>query len=303
MRPERSHPAARGIRSTLVGVAANFVLACVKAAAGYLGRSYALVADAVESFLDVFSSLIVVLGLRVAAAPPDEEHPYGHGKAEPLAAMVVSMMLLLAAFAIARQSLREIASPHLTPAPFTLAILVIVVATKELLFRFVFSVGEAEASTAVKADAWHHRSDALTSAAAFVGISISLVGGPGYESADDWAALLASGVIAYNAYRLFRPALAEVMDTAPPLELPRRVKEVAARVEGVSGVGSCLVRKMGFDLYVDLHIGVDPAMAVREAHRIAHRVKAAIQEAMPRVRGVLVHVEPHDSRNKPERPG
>lgn len=288
------HPAAQGIRSSLVGILVNALLAAFKGAAGYLGHSYALVADAIESASDVASSLIVLVGLRVASAPPDDEHPYGHGKAEPLAAVAVALALFVAAANIAVQSLREIRTPHFAPAPFTLVVLVVVILTKELLFRFVFRIGETVSSTAVKTDAWHHRSDAITSLAAFVGISIALIGGEGYQSADDWAALFASLIIAFNGYRLLRPALAEVMDTAPEAGRIAQVREAARAVPGVAGLDKCLVRKMGFDYYVDLHVLVQGETTVRQGHEIAHDVKEAIRRKYPRVTDVLVHIEPAD---------
>ena len=287
-----SHPASIGTRTTIIGILANALLAGIKGMTGILGNSYALIADAIESGMDVFSSLVVWGGLRISKVPPDESHPYGHGKAEPLAAAVVCLGLIVAAITIAIQSIREIYTPHHAPAPFTLLVLVIVVITKETLFRFVFRAGQSVGSTAVKTDAWHHRSDALTSLAAFVGISIALVGGPGYESADDWAALFASGVITFNAIRLFRPAFMEMMDTAPSQDMTRQVLEIASQVNGVVGLDKCLVRKMGFDYYVDLHVIVDANLPVREAHKIGHDVKDQLRSQYSKIRDVLVHIEP-----------
>ncbi len=286
------------MRSTLVGIVINALLAVVKGVAGILGNSYALVADAVESASDVVSSIIVWYGLKIAVKPPDEDHPYGHGKAEPLAAMVVALALFAAAAFIAYESVKQIVTPHYTPAPFTLVVLVLVIVTKELLFRFVFKVGDAVGSTAVKSDAWHHRSDAITSTAAFIGISIALVGGKGYESADDWAALLASGIIVFNAYRLVRPALAELTDASPAFDAEHAIRGVAMNVAGVRGTHKCFVRKMGFDYYVDLDVVVDGRLTVRDGHNIAHKVQNAIREANPLVAKVFVHVEPDDPRRK-----
>lgn len=286
------HPAARGMQSTLLGIGVNALLAAIKAAAGFLGNSYALIADAIESMSDVISSIIVWIGLKVATRPPDANHPYGHGKAEPLAAAVVALALLAAAISIVLQSLHEIRTPHHAPAPFTLAVLVLVVLTKEMLFRFVFKVGDETQSTAVKGDAWHHRSDALTSAAAFIGISIALLGGKGYESADDWAALLASGVIAFNAFTILRNALAELTDASPDARIERSVRTTAGAVEGVIGLDKCHVRKLGFDYYVDLDVIVNSELSVRQGHEIAHRVQDAIRAANPNISKVLVHVEP-----------
>jgi len=292
-KPADSHPASIGSRTTIIGIFANALLACIKGLAGIVGNSYALLADAVESSTDVFSSLVVLSGLRIAKAPPDEDHPYGHGKAEPLAAAVVSLALIVAAIGIAVQSIREIHLPHHSPAPFTLIVLVGVVITKESLFRFVFKTGQSVNSTAVKTDAWHHRSDALTSLAAFIGISIALIGGRRYEQADDWAALFASGVIAFNGIRLLRPAILEAMDTAPSSEVVEQVLNTAGRVEGVVGLDKCLVRKMGFDYYVDLHVIVDGNLPVRQAHKIGHDVKDRLRAEHSYIKDVLVHIEPH----------
>jgi cation diffusion facilitator family transporter len=289
---DQAHPALSGMRFALLGIIANACLTLIKGAAGFFGNSYALIADAIESAFDIFSSILVWLGLRYASRPPDETHPYGHGKAEPLVACVIALVLLGAAIVIAVESVREIRTPHHAPAPYTLIVLVVVVIVKETLFRFVVRGGEATGSTAVKTDAWHHRSDAITSGAAFVGISIALIGGKGYESADDFAALVAAGIIAINAALLLRPAVHELLDAAPPKEFEEDVRRSAAAVSGVLGLDKCIVRKVGFDLYVDLHIRVHGDKTVREGHRIAHDVKDAVRANNVRVRDVAVHVEP-----------
>jgi cation diffusion facilitator family transporter len=280
------------MRSTLIGILINLLLAAGKATAGILGNSYALIADAIESTSDVVSSFIVWLGLRVSAKPPDENHPYGHGKAEPMAAVVVALALFAAAIGIAVQSFREIMTPHHAPAPFTLAVLVGVILVKEALFRFVFQVGEDVGSTAVKGDACPHRSDAITSAAAFVGISIALIGGKGWESADDWAALFASCIITYNAFRIFRMALLELSDVAPDRSIEEQVRNVAMEVEGVLGLHQCRIRKVGFDHYVELDVIVESEMTVHNAHAIAHRVQDPVRDSLPFITRVLVHIEP-----------
>jgi cation diffusion facilitator family transporter len=282
----------RSLRATFLGLAVNVLLSAVKFLAGILGHSQALIADAVESLADIFSSIIVWRGLVVAETPPDEDHPYGHGKAEPLAAAAVSVMLLLAAGMIAYHSLVGIIEPRLAPSPWTLIILVMVIVVKELLFRFVLHESHHVDSSAVETDAWHHRADAITSAAAFVGITIALVGGKGYETADNWAALAAAFVIAFNGARLLRPAFNELMDRAPDRELVRKIAAVAETVPGVANVEKCHVRKMGWHLFADMHVEVDPQMTVLRSHEIAHAVKDKVREAMPNVSDVLVHIEP-----------
>jgi cation diffusion facilitator family transporter len=281
-----------------MGMAVNTVLTGSKFAAGILGHSHALIADAVESLADIFSSIIVWRGLVVAAEPADEDHPYGHGKAEPIAAAIVSVMLLLAACWIAVTAFGEIAHPHLSPAPFTLAVLFIVIAIKESLFRFVLHEAHTVESSAVQADAWHHRSDAITSLAAAIGITISLIGGKGYESADDFAALAASVVIAWNGWRMLRPALNELMDRSPNREVVDRICRIGESVHGVHRVEQCRVRTMGYQYYVDMHVEVDPQMTVQQSHEIAHEVKDKVRSQIPRVRDVLVHIEP--TRNSPK---
>lgn len=282
----------RSLRATFMGMAVNVVLSGTKLAAGIVGHSHALVADAVESFADIFSSLIVWRGVVVAAAPADEDHPYGHGKAEPIASAFVAAMLLGAALWIAIKAFSEIMKPHRAPAPFTLIVLVGVVVVKEILFRFVSREGKAVDSSAVRTDAWHHRSDAITSVAAGVGISVSLIGGPGFEAADDVAAIAAAGVIAWNGWHLLRPALNELMDAAPSREIIDQIRQLAKETPGVDGVEKCIVRKVGYQYFVDMHVEVDPQMTVLRSHEIAHAVKDKIRSAKPAVCDVLVHIEP-----------
>jgi cation diffusion facilitator family transporter len=284
--------AANGLKATLIGIIINLLLAIIKGITGFFGNSYALIADAIESTADIFTSLIVWFGIKVASKAPDPDHPYGHGKAEPLAGIIVSLFLITAAIFIAIQSISNIMTPHGLPSFYTLPVLAIVVLTKELLFKFVEKVNKDVKSTAIKADAWHHRSDAITSATAFIGISIALIGGKGYESADDWAALIAAGIIVFNAVHIIRPAFNEIMDAAPSSDLLMDVRKVALDVQGVKGLDKSFIRKMGFEYYVDLHVIVDGNLSVREGHDIAHRVKDAILGSNIRINDVLIHIEP-----------
>jgi cation diffusion facilitator family transporter len=281
-----------GARFALFGLIVNVFLAAAKILAGVVGHAYVLIADGIESALDVGGSIVIWAGLTFAARPPDTSHPYGHGKAEPIAAVVVALGVLAAAVVIAVQSVREIFLPHHAPAPWTLAVLVVAVIVKETLYRYVIRFGRKVESTAVKTDAWHHRIDAMTSIAAFIGISVALIGGKAWQSADDWAALVACVLIAWNGYRLARPAFFEIMDTAPRGKFIRSIREAARSVPGVVEVEKCRARKMGLDFYVDLHVGVDGNMSVHEGHEIAHRVKRAIQQSDSRIADVLVHIEP-----------
>lgn len=282
----------KGIRTTILGIITSIILASIKAVAGVLGNSYALIADAIESTSDVFTSIIVLTGLKIAKRPADKTHPYGHGKAEPFAGILVASALFIAAIIIIIQSIHEIITPHHSPAPFTLIVLVVVVLVKEFLFRFIIKVGESVESTAVKNDAWHHRSDAITSGFAFIGIAIALIGGKGYEEADDYAALCASIIIIYNSYRLFKPALFEIMDTAPSSEVIDKIINTSFLVGGILAIDKCFARKMGFQYYIDMHIIVDGNISVYNGHEIAHTVKDKLIESFTNISDVLIHIEP-----------
>jgi cation diffusion facilitator family transporter len=288
----------RSIRWAQAGLLINAVLVLVKLLAGIIGHANALVADAIESSGDIFSSLIVWMGLSIAARPADEDHPYGHGKAEPLAAVLVSLMLLGAAVGISILAIREIRTPHHLPAPFTLFVAAGVIIVKEILYRRVSRVGRDVGSTAVTADAWHHRADAISSLAAFIGISIALLGGRGWEAADDWAALVAALVVAVNGVKTLRPAISGLMDEAPDRTVKERVLEAACAVDGVRNVENLKVRRSGLGFYVDLHVQADPGISLEDAHEIAATVKYAIVEAIPSVAGVLVHMEPYRKSGK-----
>jgi cation diffusion facilitator family transporter len=282
----------RGTRATLIGILISTVLAAVKILGGVFGQSYALIADGVESLLDIFGSSIVWGSLRYSARPPDLKHPYGHGKAEPLGAMVIAAALIVTSIAIGVESVREIRTPHALPAPYTLAILIGVVITKEILFRFLLNTGRDINSRAVETDAWHHRSDALTSLAAFIGISIALWKGPAYAAADDYAALFACGIIFFNGLRLLRGSIDDVMDAAVSADVEAAIREAATKVPDVLGTHHLRARRSGMGYLVDLDIIVDGNNSVRRGHDIAHEVKRQLMESNLGILNVLVHVEP-----------
>jgi len=282
----------RGVSTVLIGLSSNVIMAAIKIVAGILGNSYALLADGIESTLDIFSSAVVLGGIKISSIPADENHPYGHGKAESLAAMTVSLALVFVGIGIAIKSVLEIMQPHHTPAAFTLIVLIVVIVTKEILFRFIFSVGESVNSLSIKTEAWHHRSDALTSVAAFIGISIANIGGKGYESADDWAALVASGIIIFNGISMLRQSVKEIMDYAPDPETEETIRSIAGSVAGVTAIEKCRVRKSGLSLFIDIHVEVNGDMKVHEAHFIGHEVKNALMNATLGIADVLVHIEP-----------
>lgn len=292
----------KAIQTAYFSIAGNALLALAKGITGIFGNSYALIADAIESTTDVFSSLLVLFGLRYATKPPDENHPYGHGKAEPLITFAVVGFLVISATIIAYESIRHIRTPHKAPEAYTLIVLVLIIVIKELFYRFVSKKSEETKSTSLKADAWHHRSDAITSLMAFVGISIALVMGKGYETADDYAALLASGFIIYNAYRIFRPALGEIMEEHIYEDFITDIKELSKSVNGVIDTEKCFIRKSGISFHVDLHLIVDGKVSVATGHDIAHELKRVLLEKFPEISDVLIHVEPHNNKKGPHLP-
>lgn len=285
------------MRFAQLGVLVNAMLAIVKLVAGITGNAYVLVADALESTTDIFSSLVVWGGLSIASQPADENHPYGHGRAEPLAAAVVALILMGVALGIAIRAVGELRAPHEGPAAFTLPVLVLVIIVKEVLARRVFAGGHEVGSTAVRNDAHHHRADVITSSAAFLGISIALYGGPGWESADDWAALVASSVIFYNAVKMLSPAVQDLMDHAPADDVAARIAAAALAVAETRAIEKLKVRKAGLSYFVDLHVQADPAISLHEAHIVSGKVKGAIRSAVPAVDYVLIHMEPFEKPN------
>lgn len=286
--------AREAIKASYLSIAGNASLAIVKFITGVFGHSYALIADAIESTTDVFSSLLVLFGIKYAAKPADDNHPYGHGKAEPLFTFLVVGFLIVSATIIAYESIENINTPHLTPEPYTLIVLAVIIIIKETFYRLISKKSDETKSSVLKADAWHHRSDAITSLMAFIGISIALVMGKGYESADDWAALLASGFILYNAYLILRPALGEVMDEHMHDEVEADIRKIAQSNPGVIDTEKCFIRKTGMTYHVDLHIAVDSRISVKRGHDIAHAVKDDILKGLPEIADVLIHVEPDD---------
>jgi cation diffusion facilitator family transporter len=291
---DRQAPLARGKRAARMGILANTALGVFKLVAGIAGHSYALVADAIESIADVVSSSIVLRGLQVAGRDPDEQYPFGYGKAEAVSAAVVALMLLGAAVGIAIEAVREIRTPHHAPAAWTLAVLVVVMAIKGLLSRRIGAVGSEIGSTAVRTDAQHHFSDALTSAAAFIGISIAVIRGPGWEAADDWAALAAAAVIAVNAVLLLRPAVEDLMDRSPEPDVVGAIRSTAEAVPGVRAIEKLAVRRVGLAYRAVVHVQADPAMSLHDAHALGTTVSRAIHNSVPAMQSVIVHMEPYE---------
>ncbi|HVU24230.1 MAG TPA: cation diffusion facilitator family transporter [Opitutus sp.] len=279
-------------RLVLRGIALNLVLAALKFAGGILGHTYALIADGAESLLDVMSSLFVWAGFRVASRPPDENHPYGHGKAESLAALSVAVFIFATAGWIGWRAVHEIITPHRGPHWATLPLLAGIVAAKVWFSRRLGTAGKSVQSTALGVESLHHFSDAMTSSAAFVGIAIAVGGGPRYATADDWAALVACAIIAANGVVMFQRALDDVMDSAVPAVLDNAIRSLALEVPGVRALDKLRVRKSGLSYLVDIQIRVDGEQTVRAGHDIAHAVKDALLDSPLHVSDVSVHVEP-----------
>jgi len=281
------------IRITYFSIVGNTVLALIKGLAGFFGNSYALIADAIESTTDIFASVLVLLGFKYAKRPADENHPYGHGKIEPLITFGVVAFLVVSATIIATESIQNIQTPHKIPKPWTLLVLGGIIIWKEISYQIVIRKSKQTNSSSLKADAWHHRSDAITSVMAFIGISIAILFGKGYETADDWAALLASAFILYNSYLIVRPALGEVMDEQVYDDLILEIREKSLEVKGVLDTEKCFIRKSGMKFHVDLHAIVNSDITVKAGHDIAHNLKDYLREEIPNLGHVLIHIEPN----------
>ena len=280
------------IRITYFSIVGNAGLAIIKGLAGFFGNSYALIADAIESTADIFSSFLVLFGLKYASRPADKNHPYGHGRAEPLITFLVVGFLITSATIIAYESIKNIATPHELPKIWTLFVLIPLIIWKEISFQLVIQKAKETNSSSLKADAWHHRSDAITSIAALIGISIALYFGNGYETADDWAALFASGFILYNSYKIFRPALGEIMDEHLYDDLVADIRKVSLSCAGVVATEKCFVRKAGMKYHVELHAIVQADITVKFGHEIAHNLKDTLLNEIPQLGHVLIHIEP-----------
>jgi cation diffusion facilitator family transporter len=299
MHPERSLRTGQG--SALKGILVNGGLGAAKLAAGVLGHSYALIADACESFADVMGSCVTFYALKKASEPADVDHPAGHGRAETLASAVTALALVGVGALIFWQAALSLNELRRAPSPLTLLVLVPVILIKEQMFNWMRARGKKIGSLAVVADAWHQRSDVVTSLAALTGIIVAWAGGAAWSHADSWAALAASVWLAGTGLWLLGPTLHELMEGSVDPALLQFIEETSRNCPGIAGVDKVWVRKLGMRLMVDLHIEVDPDISVQEGHRLSHEVKAKLQAELPQVRDVMVHVEPYDPR-RPKRP-
>lgn len=284
----------KAIKATYFSIFGNAALALIKWLAGYFGNSYALIADAIESTSDIFASFLVLFGIKYSSRPADENHPYGHGRAEPLITFLVVGFLITSATIIAYESIVNIQTPHDLPKPWTLIVLGGIIIWKEISFRLVMKRSKETKSSSLAADAWHHRSDAITSVAAFIGISIALFFGKGYEAADDWAALFASGFILFNCYKIFRPALGEIMDEHLYEDLTVEIRKASVEVEGIIDTEKCFIRKAGMNYHLELHAIVNGDISVKEGHLLAHNLEDYLRIEIPELGHILIHIEPNE---------
>lgn len=284
----------QAIQTIYFSISTNLALSFIKWLIGHYGHSFAVIADAIESSTDVLSSILVLIGLRYITKPPDHNHPYGHGRLEPLLSFVVVVFLVISSLVIAHEAIVHIQKPHELPKAFTLIFLGPLIIWKEFSYRYILKKSIATKSSSLKADAWHHRSDAITTLAAFIGISIALCFGKGFESADDWAALVASVFILYNSYLIFRIALGEILDEHLYDELIEDIRNLSKNVHGIIDTEKCYIRKAGMSFHVDLHAIVDRNLSVVEGHDLAHKLKNYLQSEIPDLSHVLIHIEPDE---------
>jgi cation diffusion facilitator family transporter len=281
-----------GQRVALAGMIVSGSLATIKIAAGIMGHSTAVVADGLESAADVFASGIVLLGLTLAAKPPDWNHPYGHGRLETLTGLFVGFLLALAGVAISVNAMRQMGRSHPPPAAFVIWPLIGSAAVKSVLSGVKFHYGRKIRSAALVADAWNDGVDILSALAALVAVWFTLLGPREFLAADHWGAFAVGLIVVFTGIRVARDTALQLMDTMPDQETMSKIRNVALTVAGVRGVEKCYARKTGLQYHVDLHLEVDPDITVRQSHDIATNVRIAIKETLHWVADVLVHVEP-----------
>ena len=279
-------------RAAWLGLIVNLALGIVKFLAGVFGHSFALIADAVNSLADFITSVIVLLALRVAQRPADEEHPYGHTRAEGIAASNVALIVVISALLVGWEAIERITGSHQTPARWTLWIAGANMVIKEGLYQYKVRVGQKTGSASIIANAWDHRSDALCSLAVLIGLLVVRVGGPGFNWADEAASLVIVTGIVWSGLRLFFSSASELMDVQADSGFVEQIRQTALAVAGVENVETLWVRKSGLEYFADIHIEVDQHMTVAEGHRIGHEVKDRLVEKFASLRDVLVHLEP-----------
>lgn len=297
--PAPSHPASRtsvyrqAVFAGWVGLGVNLGLGLVKLIASQVTESMALLSDAVNSLGDALTSIVVLAALRFAQLPPDREHPYGHARAESIAATNVALLVVLSALWVGGQAIEGWSTKHAAPPLWAVGLALANVIIKESLFRYKLYVGRKTGSTLILAGAWDHRGDALCSMAVAIGLTAVRWGGPNFSWADDAAALVVVVGIAWNGTKLFIDAARDLMDMQADGELLEHLRGQAEQVPGVRGIETLLVRKSGLEYLADIHVEVDSDSTVAAGHAIGHAVKDALLAAEPRLRDVLVHIEPY----------
>ncbi len=281
-------------RITWIGIFVNFILAGVKFIVGYLGSSQAVMADAVHSLSDMFTDFAVILGVKFWSAPPDEDHPYGHRKIEALITTVIGFALAFVAIGIGYNSVATIPEVHIHHTTW-IAIIgpLLSILFKEILFRWTITIGTREKSSAVIANAWHHRSDALSSLPALIAVAVSAVN-PDWAFVDHIGATIISIFILKVSWDIIYPSLLELTDGGASFKDCELIKKIAMDVNGVKDVHEIRTRKIGTNLYVDLHILVNPEISVRSGHDISEEVKNELIKKGPEVLDVVVHLEPDE---------
>jgi cation diffusion facilitator family transporter len=283
----------KAFNTIILSILSSLVLATLKAYAGVFGHSDALIADAIESGTDFLASFLVLFGIYYSHKPADDDHPYGHGKAEPLVTFGIVGFLVISATLIAYNGIQNLSKEQPQPEAFTAFVLIGIILWKELSYRYVLGKGKKMNSLSLQADAWHHRSDAISSLIALIGITVGLLFGPGFSKADDWAAIISAFFILYNAYSIFRPALGEILDEHSHHHIVDSIRRLEIDIDGVRRIEKCLVRKTGMVYLVDLHLEVDGELTVTQGHKIAHDFKDHVKKEIPEISDVLIHVEPH----------
>jgi cation diffusion facilitator family transporter len=287
---EASYRTAR--RIAMLGIAASAVLAASNIVIGLITHSTSVVAAGFEFVGDVLASSIVIVGMRVAARPADEEHPYGHGRFETLSAFIVGVILAVGGVMISTESLQNIDAVHPAPGIAAVAALLFAIAVRTVMSITKFRMGHRLHSSALLADAWNDAVDILSAGAALVAVGLATHDPARFLAADHYGGFLVGIVVVITGLRVVRDASLELVDTMPPAELTAEIQDVAKTVSGVQGIDKVLARKSGLQYHIDLHIEVDPALTVAASHAIAGHVRSTLRRDLPWVADVLVHVEP-----------
>lgn len=283
----------RAVRATLIGLVVNLGLGVTKLIAGWVGGSFALISDAINSLGDSLSSVVTLGALWYAQTPADDEHPYGHTRVEAVAGAYIAILILITGLYLGVEAVSRLTETRAVPPLWTLWVAGINVGIKEALYWYNRRIASITGSTAMLASAWDHRSDALTSLAVLLGLSVVRYAGPAYGWADAVAALCVVMAILWSGGRLLQQSTGELLDPQADEELVGRVRAVSESIPGVSAVEKLWVRKTGIEYLVDIHIQVDPEMTVDAGHRISHAVKNRLLAQFALVKDVLVHLEPY----------